>query len=82
MRNLGLQLKQEAGIEIIIFGAGKVVAAPEVGSPVTDASADCSQLPSGMTRASSRMKRSQSNRLAATSATDWVRVTAIWAKSV
>ncbi len=63
------RLAAGATVAVALGSAGKVVAAPEVGSPVTDASADCSQLPSGMTRASSRMKRSQSNRLAATSAT-------------
>ncbi len=53
-----------------------------VGSPSVEASADWSQLPSGITCASSRMKRSQSKRVAATPATDCIRVAAIWAKSV
>ena len=54
----------------VVGSAGGVDEPPEVGSPVTDASADCSQLPSGITRPSSRMKRSQSNRVAATPDTD------------
>ena len=58
----------------------KTRAVDELVSPVTEASADCSQLPSGMMCDSSRMKRSQSKRVAATCETDRVRVAAICAK--
>jgi hypothetical protein len=59
-----------------------VAAGASPGVPATEASAECSQLPDGMISETSRITRSQSNRVAATVATDCSRVWAIWAKSV
>jgi hypothetical protein len=64
---------------VVVVGAAGWAAA--AGSPRAEASADCSQLPAGMIRETSRMRRSQSKRVPATPATDCSRVCAICAKS-